>query len=301
MKKFKTILIALASIFALTGCDSVSADLDKDDVFIEMPEDYEYTKMVSYNEYSRFVTYGGIKDALSHFKMDMYTIASGIQTDTIAIATKDNKTGEPIAAGKTKISSYNPMMKVSGTVMQYVRGAKSYVDVDTSYTINYNGLKTMYNVDKYHMDLPDIEERGIGTVFFDDGSDPNSSGFVTPYTFLDALKEGGLIQDESTMIKVARNGSKTFYRIEFANPLQIDPGLVEYDFILVMNGRKFAGLYMHIKGTMYTTGRSESYYVGATIVPFDGKLSIPEQFTGYEKTLEQYISDFNNRMANLYK
>ncbi len=303
MKKLFAFLLIGISAFTLAGCDTVSSSLDKDDVFIEMPEDYEYTKVISYDQYSRSITFDNLNKSLRGVKMDLYTIANSIQTNTIAIATYDTKTGERIGAGKTKISpTMNPLLSASGTEMLYIRGNKAYVDINASYSVTttYGGTKTTTYaiVDKYHMDMPEDDTNGMNSFFGIDPTNPNTEGFVNPYTFLNALKDGGLIQDESTVIKTARSGGKTFFKIEFANPQLLNQGLINYEFIIVMNGRKFIGLYMHVKGDM---GDGNTYYIGATIVPFTGKLDVPTEFTGYEKTMEQFMEDVKNSMMNAAK
>ena len=297
MKKWTSFLLIGVAMFGLTGCDTVSSSLDKDDVYIEMPEDYEYTKVISYDEYSRSMTFDNLNKSLRGVKMDLYTIASGnVQTDTIAIATYDNKTGERIGAGKTTISStYNPLIKASGGEMMYVRGDKAYVDINARYIVTSPVGGSTYTTDvtindKYHMDLPIADTNGMGSFFGIDPTNPNTEGFVNPYTFVNAMKEGGLIQDEGTVIKTARDGVRTFFKIEFANQYYLNPALIEYEFIIVMNGRKFAGLYMHVKGDM---GNNQTYYIGATIVPFSGKLEVPTEFSGYEKTVDQFIADIS--------
>ena len=298
MKKLFTFLLIGVSAFALAGCDTVSTSLDEDDVNIEMPEDYEYTKVISYDEYSRTLTFQNLTQALRGVKMDLYTIGGGVTTDTIAIATHDFKTGERIGAAKSKISStFNPMIRANGNQMMYVRGNRAYVGINASYTVSAASTTKTYSIiDKYHMDLPEDDTNGMGAFFSIDPTDPNTEGFVNPYTFVDAMKEGGMIQDPDTVIRTAREGGRTFFKIEFANPTYLNQGLIEYEFIVVMNGRKFDGLYMHVKGD---AGNNNTYYIGATIIPFSKRYDdVPTEFTGYEKTMEQFIQDVQNSMMN---
>ncbi len=299
MKKFATFLLAIIPMFALTGCDTVSSSLDEDDVYIEMPDDIQYTTVISYDEYSRTMTFENLANALKGVKMDLYTI-SDIVTDTIAIATYDAKTGERIGAGKTKISStFSPLIRASGNQMMYVRGDTAYVDIDATYTVTVpiSGAKTStYSiVDKYHMNMPHDDTNGMGSFFSIDPTDPNTEGFVNPYTFLNELKEGGMIQDPNTVIKTAREGGRTFFKIEFANVDALNSGIIEYEFIVVMNGRKFVGLHMRVKGDM---GNNRTYIIKGQIVPFSGKLDVPLEYVGFDKTLEQFLKDVQNAAMN---
>ena len=298
MKKFLAFLLIGISAFALAGCDTVSSSLDEDDVYIEMPDEINYTKVISYDEYSRTLTFQDLTKALSGVKMDIYTSGGGIQTDTIAIATRDSKTGERIAAGKTKISSrFNPLIRANGNQMMYVRDDTSYVDINATYTVSaMSTTKTYSIVDKYHIDLPKDDTNGMASFFSIDPTDPNTEGFVNPYTFVNAMKEGGLIQDPDTVIKTARQDGRTFFRIEFANMYALNQGLIEYDFVVVMNGKKFNGLYMHVKGD---AGNNSTFVIGATIVPYTKKYNdVPTEFQGYEKTMEQFIEDAKKSMMS---
>lgn len=301
MKLFKNIFaIALTaiSVVTMTGCEGVSASLDKNDVkLFNTPTKSEFTSLpeVSFGEYSRYVTYTIIADAMTNVKMAIWTAASSITCDTIAIATKDKKTGERIGASKTKLGDTSGLFNLKGNQSSYIRGGKSYVETNFSYTTN---KTTVYISDKYHMVLPQGDERGVGTFFNNSSADPNNAGFVSPYTLIEELKEGCMIEDSTTTIRKKKVEGITYYGIEFGDLPRIADNVTEIFFVLAMNGKKFYG--MRYNCTI-TDPQGHSSYLHFDAKPFTGTLDVPYEFSGYDKTLEQYMEDMQRKMMDAYK
>ena len=286
------------SIVSLTGCDSVSASLDKNDVKLaDAPSRTEFSSLpeITYQEYSRYVTYTIISEAMINIKMTVWTISNSIISDTIAIATKDNKTGERIGASKTKLSDSSGLFNLSGNQSSYIRGGKSYIDTSFRYTTGTNSVSIS---DKYHMDLPEGDERGVGTFFNNSSADPNNAGFVSPYTLIEELKEGCMIEDATTVIRKARVDGITYYNVEFGNLPSIADNLTEVYFVIAMNGKKFYGMRYYCT---ITDPEGHSSYLHFDARPFTGTLEVPYEFTGYEKTLEEYMEEMQRKIMEAYR
>ena len=306
MKKTGLLLLSFFHLVTLAGCNhlSISANAKLDDtsdfkyiqnLYIE--EEVKFNKMVSYNEYSKYVTLATIKEAMSHIKIDMYTIANGITTDTVGLISADDKTGELIGASKTTVKQpYGLFAIVNGSQTSYIRGNTSYVD--THYKIKKSNNTTISLDEKYHMDIPDDNEytKGVGSFFSINSADPNQNGFVSPYTFLDELKDNGLIQDQSTQIYVGSKNGITYYKIEFTNISVKFNEVTKHTFVLAMYKKQFYGL--NLKEEFKIKGTDSTGILSFRVRPFSKTLkNVPTTFIGYQMTLEEYMNKLKQAIS----
>ncbi len=292
MKKSYLLLILMLCItLMLTSCNSVSSSLDKNDAKItDVPEDYEFTKVISYDSYSKYITYTLIEENLRNVKMSISLVGSGSVTmDSLALMGTEKKTGERIGMAKTTIGCYNPYMGMKGNQSTYIRGYKSYNDVNLTHY--YNGKKVSI-ADKYYMDIP-AQEDSIKSFLSSSDDD-----FITIYDFVNELKEGGMIQDPDTVIKTARANGLTYYKIEFSRSLGYFSMIEDYYFLIVMNGKRFYGL--KCKVNMNDTKEAVGAQLIVSIRPIKDSFDVPTEFSGYI-SYDEYIKNLTNKMMNLYK
>ncbi len=293
MKKlFSLLALGLISTFCLTGCnDSVSTSLDKNDVTLKNLLDIEFTKVISYNEYSKYCAYDAINKAFANAKFRISFIGSGMNLSANAIASVDAKTGERIGACKATLgNTYGAISGLTGKQMTYIRGSKSYSEFNFTLfyqdIVNGTGKHTTQYAGKFYMDIPAKDEKGVGSFFGNNAAE--NPEFVSPYFFIDTLKENGLISDNETVIKKARSEGIDYYRVEFTTSF-LDPlGIQECEFTLAMNGKKVYGMAIEVK---YTMDGKTSFYSTVHMRPFTGTYKdVPTSFSGYDMSYEEYLN-----------
>ena len=186
--------------------------------------------------------------------------------------------------------------------MTYIRGKTSYTDVNLKLSIYDPISKQTKNgniSEKYHMDIPTSDEKGVGS-FFGDNSAENPN-MINPYFFLDTLKANGVIQDQSTVIKKAKAGNITYYKVEYSNSWYDGLGIEECTFILGMNGKNVYGMKVHLKYHLENDPET-SMYSNVVMMPFTGKYKdVPTSFSGYEMTIEEYFDELTKKFMDLLK